>query len=65
MAYGQYKDLEKSSQLDKVLKDRAFVIAKNPKYDGYQRGLASMVHTFLARNQKELGLKMKLNKINN
>ena len=52
MAYGQYKDLEKRSQSDKVLKDRAFVIAKNPKYDGYQRGLASMVHhTFLTRNQ--------------
>ena len=32
---------------DKILHDIAFDIAKNPKYDGYQRGLASMVYRFL------------------
>ena len=40
MAYGKYKDLEKRTQSDKVLKHKAFSIANNPKYDGYQRGLA-------------------------
>ena len=35
---------------DKVLKDKAFNIAKNPKYDGYQRGLASMVYKFLIKS---------------
>ena len=36
----------KRTQPDKVLKDKAFKIASNPKYDGYQRGLASMVYKF-------------------
>ena len=35
---------------DKVLKDKAFNIAKNPKYDGYERGLASMVYKFLIKS---------------
>ena len=43
MAYGDFKDLAKRTASDKVLRDKAFNIAKNPKYDGYQRGLASMV----------------------
>ena len=42
----QTKDLVKQTQSDKVLKDKAFKIANNPKYDGYQRGLASMVDKF-------------------
>ena len=46
MAYGKYKDLKKSTQSDKGLRDKAFEIASNPKYDRYQRGLASMVYTF-------------------
>ena len=41
MAYGKTKDLVKRTQSDKVLKDKAFKIASDPKYDGYQRGLAS------------------------
>ena len=40
---GKYKDLEKRIQSDKVLKYKAFEIASNPKYDGYPRGLASVV----------------------
>ena len=44
MAYGNSKDLVKRTQSDRVLKDRAFKIACNPKCDGYQRGLASMVY---------------------
>ena len=44
MAYGDFKDLKKRTASDKILKDKAFNIAKNPKYDGYQRELASMVY---------------------
>ena len=43
MAYGESKDLAKRSQSDKVLSNKAFQIASNPKYDGYQRGLGSIV----------------------
>ena len=46
MAYGDFKDLKRRTQSDKVLKDKAFTIARNSKYDGYQRGLASMVYKF-------------------
>ena len=44
MAYGDFKDLARRTASDKVLRDKAFNIAKNPKYDGYQRGLASLVY---------------------
>ena len=46
MAYGKTKDLVERTQSDKVLKDKAFEIASNPNYDGYQRELASMVYNF-------------------
>ena len=46
MAYGDFKDLAKKAASNKVLRDKAFSIAKNPKYGGYQRGLASMVYKF-------------------
>ena len=46
MAYGDFKDLKRRTASDKILRDKAFNIAKNPKYDGYQRGLASMVYKF-------------------
>ena len=46
MAYGNFKDFAKRTASDKVLRDNAFNIAKNPKYDGNQRGLASMVYKF-------------------
>ena len=46
MAYGKPKDLIKRTQSDKVLKDKAFKIAANPKCDGYQRGLSSMLYKF-------------------
>ena len=44
MAYDKTKDLVKRTQSDKVLKDKAFKIASDPKYNCYQRGLASMVY---------------------
>ena len=43
MAYVDFNDLAKRRATDKVLRDKAFNIAKNPKCDWYQRGLASMV----------------------
>ena len=43
IAYWDFKDLTRRIASDKILCDRAFNIAKNPKYDEYQRGLASMV----------------------
>ena len=46
MAYRKSKDLVKRTQSDKVLKNKALQIASDPKYDGYQRGLASMVYKF-------------------
>ena len=49
MAYGDFKNSARRTASDKVLRDEAFNIAKNPKYDGYQRGLASMVYKFLYR----------------
>ena len=44
MAYGDFKDLKRRTASDELLRDKAFNIAKNPKDDGYQRGLASMVY---------------------
>ena len=56
MAYGDFKDLAKRTAADKVLRDKAFRIASDQKYDGYQRGLASMVYqSFLIESQKEMG----------
>ena len=46
MDYGKSKDLVKRTQSDKVLRDKGFKIASDRKYDGYQRGLASMVYKF-------------------
>ena len=46
MAYGDFKDLTKRTAADKVLRNKAFNIAKDTKYDGYQRRLASMVYKF-------------------
>ena len=56
MAYGNFKDLKRRTALDKVLKDKAFKIAKNPKYDGYQRGLASMVYKFFDKKSSGSGI---------
>ena len=46
MTYGDFKDLARRTASDKVLGDKFFNIVKNPKYDGYQRYLASMVYKF-------------------
>ena len=49
MAYGDSKDLARRTTSDKIVRDKAFNIAKNSKYDGYQRRLASMVYNFLIK----------------
>ena len=54
MAYGKSKDLVKRTQSDKVLRDKAFKIASDPKYDGYQKGLASMVYKFFDKKSASL-----------
>ena len=52
MAYGDFKDIARRTASDKVLRDKAFNIAKNPKYDGYQRGFVPMVYNFLIKRRK-------------
>ena len=56
MAYGKSKDLIKRTQSDKVLRDKAFKIESDPKYDGYRRGLASMVYKFFDEKSSGSGV---------
>ena len=56
MAYGKSKDLAKRTQSDKTLRDKAFRIASDPKYHGYQRGLASMVYKFFDKTSSGSGI---------
>ena len=57
MVYGKYKDLTKRTVSDKFLRDKAFKIASNPKYDGYERGLASMVYKFFDKKSNVSDIK--------
>ena len=57
MAYNKFKDLEKRTQPDIDLKNKSLKIASNPKYNGYDRGLASMVYKFFDKKSKGAGLK--------
>ena len=54
MSYTDYKDLPRRTAADKALRDKAFDIAKIPRYDGYQRDLASMVYTFFDKKTASL-----------
>ena len=65
MAYGDFKDLTRRTASNKILCDKAFSIPKNPKYDGYQRGLASMVYTFFDKKTSGRVLKMTIFQIKN
>ena len=56
MAYGKSKYLAKRTHSDKSLRDKAFKIASDPKYDDYQRGLASMVYEFLDKKSSGNGV---------
>ena len=62
MVYGDFKDLTKRIAADKFLRNKAFNIAKDPKYDGYQRGLASMVYKFFDKKTKRTGVPTLANK---
>ena len=52
----KYKDLAKRTQSDKMLREKPFEIASNPKHDGYQRGLASMVHKVFDKESNGSGV---------
>ena len=56
MAYGDFKDLPKRTAADKLLRDKAFKIASDQKYDVYQRGLASIVYKFFDKKSQGKGL---------
>ena len=62
MAYGDFKDLKNRTAADKVLKNKAFNIAKDPKYDGYQRGLPSMIYKLFDKKTKSSGVTTLANK---
>ena len=55
--YGDFKDLTRRKAFNKILSDKAFNIAKNPKYDGYQRGLSAMVYRFFDKKTSGGGIK--------
>ena len=60
MAYGDCKDIKRRTAADKVFRDKAFNIAKNPKHGGYQRGLTSVVRKFCDKKLLVEQLKNKL-----
>ena len=61
MGYGKSKDLTKRTQSVNILRDKAFKIASDPKYDGYQRGLASMVYKFFDKKSSGSGVDAEAN----
>ena len=61
MAYGDFKDLPSRTSSHKILRDKAFNIAKNPKYNGYKPRLASTVYTFLIKSLLEVLLQVQIN----
>ena len=65
MVYGDFKELPRRTTSDEILLDKAFNIAKNSRYDGYQRGLASMLYNFFDKKLELVLLKMKSVKIKN
>ena len=56
IADGKTRDLEKITQSDKFMRDKAFKITSDPKYDSYQRGLSSMVYKFLDKKSSGSGI---------
>ena len=60
MAYGDFKDLTRREASDKILRNKAFNIAKNPKYDGCQKSLALMVYKFFDKNLLHLQINLLL-----
>ena len=60
MAYRDFKDLKRRTASNKILRDKAFNIAKNSKYDEYQRGLASMVYKFFDKKSAGSSVNIRL-----
>ena len=56
-ASADHKDVINRTEADTVLRDKAYDIASNPEYDGYQRGLASMVYIFFDKKSMGSGIK--------
>ena len=56
-AYSDFKDIKNRAAADTILKDKAYEIAKGPKYYGSKRGLASMVYKFFEKNTGGSGVK--------
>ena len=56
MAYGDFKDLARRTASDKILRYKVFNIAKNPKYEVYQSGTASMVYKFFDKKSAGSGV---------
>ena len=56
-AYSDFKDIKNRAAADKILRDNAYEIAKDPKYYGSQRGLASMVYKFFGKKTAGSGVK--------
>ena len=54
---GDFKDLTRGTASEKILRDKAFNIAENPKYDGYQCELASVVYKFFDKKTLDLTVK--------
>ena len=63
IANGDFKDLVRRTASDKVLRNIAFNIAKSPKYDGYHRGLISMVYAFDKRSAVMVYLHLQILKL--
>ena len=63
MAYGKSKGLSKRTQSDKFLRDKAFKTASDPKYDGNQRGIASMVYKFFHIKSSKSGVNAEPNEL--
>ena len=56
MVYSKTKDIAKRAQSDKNLRDKLFIITSDPKDDGYQRGLASIVYKFFDKKSSGSGI---------
>ena len=66
ITYAKYKDLIKKTQSDKVLRVKVFKIPDNPKYDGYQRGLASVAFKIFDEKSKGSGVvRLQINLLSN
>ena len=60
MGCGDFEDIVRKTAVHKVLRDKAFNVAKNPKYNGYQRGIVSMAYKFFDKKSKGGGVNIPL-----